>query len=102
MSSIDSSGCCSCSVHLWKKSILKHLPHPLVIHLDEFHTYCHLPRIIADVLGHNSSSLYSFWNYQAYDHDPETVERVFDTRRALEELLEHFEELHHGAPKPYH
>jgi hypothetical protein len=60
-------------------------------------THTVLPIIIVDVLGHNSSSLDSCWKYQPSEHDPDMVERVFDTNIALE-LSDHFKELHYGAP----
>jgi hypothetical protein len=79
-----------------KNAILNHLPHALVLQLDDNHTYCPLLMIIADCLGHKSS-LDCCWNYLPNDHDPDTVAKVYDTKRGIQ-LLEHFRALHHSAP----
>jgi hypothetical protein len=65
-----------------KNFILKHLPHPLAEQLDDKHTYCPLPMILADALGHETS-LYCCWAYVPDNHDPINVNNVFDTKRGL-------------------
>jgi hypothetical protein len=79
-----------------KNTILNHLPHALMLQLDDNHTYCPLPMIIADCLGHKSS-LDCFWNYLPNEHDPDNVATDFDTKRGIK-LLEHFRALHHATP----
>jgi hypothetical protein len=79
-----------------KNTILNHLPHALVLQLDDNHTYCPLPMIIADCLGHKSS-LDCCWNYLPNDHDPDNVAKVFDNKRGIQ-LLEHFRALYHSGP----
>jgi hypothetical protein len=77
-----------------KNCILKHLPHPLVDKLDNKHTYCPLPMILADALEHETS-LDCCWDYVPDNHEPINVKNVFDTKNRLE-VLQQYNHLHHG------